>query len=361
MSDDLPRPWRVPLLILGMLSLAGGATAGLIRIGWNAPLPGAASVLDHAPLMIGAFFGTVIGLERAVALGARWAYGAPLATGLGGLALLAGVGTGAALIAAGSLIFLTASARVYLRQRARHTLTLVLGAAAWAAGNALWLAGAEIPEVVPAWTAFLVLTIAGERLELSRFLPPSPPARRVFAGIVAALLVGALPVFGGFPPGRLLFPGALLALSLWLFRQDIARRTVRERGLTRFIAVCLLSGYAWLAAGALVLLSAGGIVAGTAGYDAGLHAVLLGFVFAMVFGHAPIIFPAILGVRLPYHALAYAPLLVLHVSVAVRVAGTLAGAAPLRATAGLLHAAALVLFVLGVLAAVIRGRRAVAA
>jgi hypothetical protein len=239
MSDDLPRPWRVPLLILGMLSLAGGATAGLIRIGWNAPLPGAASVLDHAPLMIGAFFGTVIGLERAVALGARWAYGAPLATGFGGLALLAGVGTGAALIAAGSLIFLTASARVYLRQRARHTLTLVLGAAA-----------------------------------------------------------------------------------------------------------------------ALVLLSAGGIVAGTAGYDAGLHAVLLGFVFAMVFGHAPIIFPAILGVRLPYHALAYAPLLVLHVSVAVRVAGTLAGAAPLRATAGLLHAAALVLFVLGVLAAVIRGRRA---
>jgi len=46
----------------------------------------------------------------------------------------------------------------------------------------------------------------------------------------------------------------------------------------------------------------GGVLVDTAGYDAFLHAVLLGFVFAMIFGHAPIIFPAVLGIRIPFAA-----------------------------------------------------------
>lgn len=360
MSADLPRPWRVPLLVLAMLSLAAGTLAGLIRMGWQMPSPGAATALDHGPLMIGAFFGTVISLERAVALGARLAYLAPLATGLGGLALLGGVGgnAGPALLTAGSLGLLAASWQVWRRQRALHTLTLALGALAWTTGNMMWLAGLDIPAVVPLWIAFLVLTIAGERLELSRFLPPSPVARRVFSIIVAVLLIAMLPAAPD--AAKLLFPAGLLALALWLMKQDIARRTVRERGLTRFIAVCLLSGYAWLAIGALALLGAGGIVPGTAGYGAGLHAILLGFIFAMVFGHAPIIFPAILGLRLPYHRLFYLPLAVLHVSVAARVAGSLFGVLDLRSWGGLLNAAALALFVLGVLASIIRGRHTAA-
>ena len=41
--------------------------------------------------MIAAFFGTVISLERAVAVGFNWAYLAPLTAGLGGIALLAGL------------------------------------------------------------------------------------------------------------------------------------------------------------------------------------------------------------------------------------------------------------------------------
>lgn len=360
MSADLPRPWRVPLLVLAMLSLVAGTLAGLIRIGWSVPQPGAASVLDHGPLMIGAFFGAVISLERAVALGARWAYLAPLCAGLGGFAMLVGHdgSAGRALLLSGSLVLLAGSVNVYLRQRAWHTFTLTLGAAAWVAGNALWLAGRPIPAVVPLWIAFLVLTIAGERLELSRFLPPSPPARRLFAVIVAVLLFGALPFAGDLPGGPVVLPAALLALSFWLFRQDIARRTVREAGLTRYIALCLLTGYAWLALGALGLLLAGGVTPGTPGYDPGLHAILLGFIFSMVFGHAPIIFPAVLGVRLPWHPLSYLPLAVLHSSLVLRVAATLAGDLSLRSAGGLLNAAALLLFVLGLLVSVVRGRRA---
>ena len=358
MSTNLPTPWRVPLLVLGMLSLVGGVVAGLIRMGWGVPLPGAASVLDHGPLMVCGFFGTVISLERAVALGTGWAYLAPLCSGLGGLAVLVGAGAvaGPTLLLAGSLILLAASLRVYFRQRALHTLTLVLGAAAWAAGNALWLAGQVVPMVAPLWLAFLVITIAGERLELSRFLPPSPVARGIFGAIMALMLLGALSNFISWINGLPLFAASLLALAIWLLRQDIARRTVREQGLTRFIAVCLLSGYAWLAIGALIMLVTG-MVPGSPGYDAGLHAIVLGFVFAMVFGHAPIIFPAVLGVRLPYHTLFYGPLVVLHLSVAVRVVGALMALVPLRSAGGLLNAAALVLFVLGMVSAAVRGSR----
>jgi hypothetical protein len=44
----------------------------------------------HGALMVSGFFGTVIALERAVALGHRWAYLGLLSGGLGGFALIAG-------------------------------------------------------------------------------------------------------------------------------------------------------------------------------------------------------------------------------------------------------------------------------
>ena len=44
----------------------------------------------------------------------------------------------------------------------------------------------------------------------------------------------------------------MLVLAVWLFRYDIARRTVLQSGLTRFIALCLLAGYGWLAVGGVL-------------------------------------------------------------------------------------------------------------
>lgn len=41
----------------------------------------------------------------------------------------------------------------------------------------------------------------------------------------------------------------------------------------------------------------------------------------MVFGHAAIIFPAVLKVKIPYHPAFYVPLALLHASLALRVAG----------------------------------------
>ncbi len=81
---------RFPLMAIGMFALLTGMWAGLLRLGWNWPTPRPTFGLVHGPLMISGFLGTLIGLERAVALGRRWAYAVPLLTALGAIALLVG-------------------------------------------------------------------------------------------------------------------------------------------------------------------------------------------------------------------------------------------------------------------------------
>ena len=356
-ARDFGPAWRMPLLLLGFASLFAGIGAGLARLGW--PLPGASLAYVHGPLMASGFFGTVIGLERAVALRRRWAYAAPLLSGMGTLAslLAAPVALAPMLATLGSAVMVAASASVYARQRELFTLTLTLGALAWAAGNVLWLAGAPVATAVPWWIGFLVLTIAGERLELSRFLPPSPAASRVFAVLLAGFVGAATLSLFAWKAGTMLVGIVLLALAAWLMRQDIARRTIRTSGLTRYIAACLLSGYVWLAVAGASIVASGGLHAGSAGYDAALHAVLLGFVFSMVFGHAPIIVPSVIRVAVPYSPWFYAPLALLHASLLLRVAGDGLADAPWRAWGGMLNAVALVAFVLGTLIGVLRGMR----
>ncbi len=214
------------------------------------------------------------------------------------------------------------------------------------------MAGVPVP-AVPWWMGFVVLTIAGERLELSRFGPASPRARAAFAVIVAVMVIGLVGTLRSPPADAPLFAVALLALALWLMRQDIARRTVRQSGLTRYIAVCLLGGYVWLAlAGALG--AAGGFAAGDTLRDGALHAVFLGFVVSMIFGHAPIILPAVARVRLAYSPAFYGPLALLHLSVLARVAGDLSGAAHLVQWAAIGNGASLLLFVLTTVVAILR-------
>jgi hypothetical protein len=83
-----------------------------------------------------------------------------------------------------------------------------------------------------------------------------------------------------------------------LARNQIARRTGGGAGLPRFVACALLAGYVWLAVGGVLWARDGAAVAGPA-HDAELHAIFLGFVFSMIFGHAPVIFPGVLGLAMP--------------------------------------------------------------
>ena len=178
----------------------------------------------------------------------------------------------------------------------------------------------------------------------------------IFFAIVGAILAGATVTFREEEAGLMLFAAGLLALALWLLRYDIARRNVQQQGLVRFIAVCLLSGYGWLLLAGLLGIS-GGFLPGHPWRDATLHAVGLGFVFSMIFGHAPIIFPAVVRVKIPYHSAFYLPLILLHGSLALRIFGSLDGQFSLRSEGGMINAIALLLFIVTMIASVVRGKR----
>jgi hypothetical protein len=220
---------------------------------------------------------------------------------------------------------------------------MALGALAWFVGCAVWLAGGAVFRAAGFWIAFIVLTIAGERLELSRLVPRPRRARFTFVPGVAATLAGpAVALVAPAAGGRVLGAG-LLALAAWLARWDAARRTVRTRGLPRYSAVALLAGYVWLAAGGALALAEGALLVGPR-YDAVLHATFLGFAFSMIFAHAPTVLPAVLGVPVPFRRRFYAHLALLHASVALRLAGDLAARPAVRAWSGEVSAGAIALF-----------------
>ena len=117
--------------------------------------------------MISAFLGTLISLERAVAIG-RWAYAGPCASAIGALALLIGAPWGAALaFLSAALALLGVSVSVAVRHMALFTLVPVIAAACWGTGTLAWMLGYSMRDVAGWWLAFLVLTIAAERLEPS--------------------------------------------------------------------------------------------------------------------------------------------------------------------------------------------------
>lgn len=357
MWSDLKPVYRYPILVLGMLSLVIGTLAGLARLGTLVPEMALQQAAQHGVLMIPAFFGTVIGLERAVAIGQRWAYLAPLLTGVGGLALLLGVpGTLAvALLFLGSLTFLIASIKVLRIHPAVHNWILLGGAAGLLFGNLLLLNGDSVSQLLNWWIVFLVLTIAGERLELSRLVIRERGKRLGLALLALVPLAGAAIDMFGHPSGQFLFALGLGGIGGWLLLFDIARRTVRLNGLTRFTAVCMLAGYGWLLLSALLFLGLA-LGWGGVGRDGALHAIFLGFVFSMVIGHALIIFPAVTRLKIPYSQLFYLPLLLLQLSLLLRVAGGLGGHAGLLIHGGHLNALTLALFIITLLGSILRGQ-----
>ncbi len=342
---DLPPRARAPLLLLGGIALVTGIAGGLVRLGFTLP-SATQGIAWHGVLMASAFFGTLIALERAVAIGRLWAYLAPAGSGAGGIAILAGAPqSGFVLLAFGAAVFAFASASIWWRERALHTGVLALGSAALFVASLALASGSALESAVPSWLAFFVLTIGGERLELSRIARVPRAARLAFGAIAFAEFAAALAALGWLEPALRAMGVLFLATSVWLVRFDIATRTVRQPGQTRYIAASLLAGYVWLAIGALFIVAWWG--RGEAGYawDAALHSILAGYVFSMVFGHAPIILPAVLRVPLPYKPMLYAPLVLLHAGLVARIAGDLAADLAWRKAGALANATAILLFI----------------
>jgi len=347
---------RLPLLVVSILALLAALWAGLLRLGWGLPAIQPGLYVAHGPLMVCGFLGTLISLERAVALGKGWSYAAPTLSGAGALALMVGIPdpAGPFLITLGSIGLIANFVAILRRQTALFTITMALGAVAWFIGNCLWLTGIPIIEMFFWWVGFLVLTIVGERLELSRLTGLGEHNYLVFVATTGLFLTGLVIALPAPALGLRLAGVGMLAMALWLWRYDLARRTVKRQGLTRFIAVNLLAGYSWLGFGGLTWIWFGNDLT-TFHYDVMLHSIFLGFVFSMIFAHAPMIFPAVLQRPLPYRRIFYAHSALLHVSLLLRIGGDLAHSYPAYEWGGVLNVVAVLIFVANTGHAVISG------
>lgn len=174
---------RLALLLPGGVALLLGLDAGLGLLGLPqvlGPALGLTRLPDvHGPLMALGFVGTVISLERAVALGAVWGYAAPAVSGLAVLALVGPlpilVGQGLLVVAQVLLLLLYRS--LLARQPTAAVTVQVLGAVAALGAAVLWAGGVPVPYLAPWLATYLVLTILGERLSSpgSRRSPRPPP------------------------------------------------------------------------------------------------------------------------------------------------------------------------------------------
>jgi hypothetical protein len=303
--------------------LLAGLDAGLVRIGLPAPMPSVRLADLHGMLMVVGFLGTLIAVERAVALRAIWGYAAPLLLGAGAVVLVAGLapGVGRVLFVEGSVALVAVYAALWGRNRDDTVLIELLGAVLLGIGCLLWLV-LDVPYVVPWLVGFITLTIAAERVELARLTLPASAGRTlvVLACLVAVGLVGTLlwPVAGTRATAT--FVACLVG---WLVRHDVARRTIRATGLPRFSAAALLAGYGWMLVAALAWTVAGPVASGPR-YDLVVHSVFVGFAMSMVLAHAPVILPAVLRRPLPYRAVLWLPLALLHAGLLLRVGGDLA-------------------------------------
>jgi hypothetical protein len=196
-------------------------------------------------------------------------------------------------------------------------LVQALGAAMLTAAALMWMGGVPVSGLIAWLTGYVVLTIAGERLELAR-MSISAPAVALFRLLVA--LFCSLParltaVAGGRdarPRRGSAFPRRLAA------HQRRRPPHLACPGQPGFIGACLMAGYVWLAVAGLIWLI-GGPPTSVRAMDATIHAVFLGFAISMIMAHASVILPAVLRIRLPYHRGFYIPAALLHLSLILRI------------------------------------------
>ncbi len=291
----MPQALRLVYAVAAVGLLIGGLWGGLGRLGVMTAPP--AVIEAHSRWMVLGFLGGLIALERAVALPSWRSHVMPALMMIGAFAPLMGV-AGAVLYVA---LFLIEGRRL---SPGLHTWAMAAGGAVLGAAYLFLL----FPHLHVQWISllkmFLLLTIFGERLELARIIHWRQRIRPTAAFLIGAMLIAPwLP----FPAEAVL----MLATAGWLIYFDTARRTIRYPGLPRYIAFHLLVGYAWLAVHGMALL-------GGWPRDLQLHTFFLGFLWMMIFAHAPLVFPVIGGFRMPFRAMLYLPGLVMNIGLVMR-------------------------------------------
>ncbi|HET9643817.1 MAG TPA: hypothetical protein VFP68_10790 [Burkholderiaceae bacterium] len=346
--------------LLAVVNLVLGIAGGLARFG--APGPRGPALALHGLLLVSGFFGTLVALERFIAVGRTAWLLAPVASAVGGLMAWSGAPVQAALIAWLVAGFALMSGCVFEAARGSMRLPLllrILGAACWSVGNLLWLQGALAHLALPGWLAFLVLTIVSEREDVLSSLRTRPLAAVAFGAAIVLLplsmLVAGLEATLGLPipapsevPALIQWTGCLL-LALVLLSGKTPQP--RDGGWAGWESRATRAADAWLLVASLLGLSRHWLPFAAGG--PAWHALLLGFAFSTLFAHVPRLLMSMSKEPLRYTAWFAFPLVLLSASLALRV--TAAGFQhPLALlTAGVGHAIAIAAYALLITRAVV--------
>jgi len=330
----------LPLIILALLS---AIWSGWLRMGWS--LPFTATAAQHGGLMVNSFLASLIFLERAVTFKNKWVLLLPLVNALSGIAFLFHQPrAGQVILCMGGAGFLALCFYFIYRYRELYYYVFLAGAFCLMAGDLILASTQNYVRAVPWWMGFLFFTIVAERLELSRFLALTKFKTNLL--IATLILVLTALCWPWFDSGRLLFACGLALASIWLLQYDMARYAARAKGQHRYSGILLLTGYAWL------LLSAGILPFQSRlpfGYDAVLHSFFIGFVFSMIFSHAPIILPAV--TRWPvkiYRPSLYIWFVIMQLGLVLRIIADGLGDVWCRKIGGMISGLAMLLFFISI-------------
>jgi hypothetical protein len=285
-----------PLVVIALLM---GITGGWIRLGYLGFAVQGTSA-SHGVLMVGGFLGTLISLERAMVMKNRIWLLIPLLSGLSIPALLLVPGWPAL-----SQVFLLIAglglmAIMYfqsLRHPEIYQYVMMMGAVLWMAGNFMLFYSGFVPAAVPWWIGFILFTIVGERLELSKFLPTPKNAKSGLLLLLTLFFIGIWIPFHRY--GNWLMGTCSIMISFWLLHFDMAKIASKKEDQFKYIGIGLRVGYVWLTLHGIVLCF---LEPHALYYDLYIHTFFLGFTFSMIWAHAPIILPMVLNIRhSPYH------------------------------------------------------------
>lgn len=306
--------WRLPFLLLAILSLIVGLWTGLSRIGWDIfILPATA---HHGAVMVGGFLGSLIALEKVIPLRTKWLFIIPCLSIAAVIMFLLGEMRAAIFLLVLASVGLTGLFGFYwYKQRSVIYALMLVGALCLFIGNVLLYNALFYPLALPWWVAFILFVIAAERIELMKFLPVTARSKNFFIVLLLTFIAGAAVSFHHY--GNIIAGASLFATALWLLSNDAISVGLKKQGLTKFVSTSLLLGYlALLTTGIFFITFSDHWLA----YDALVHTFFIGFAFSMIFAHGPIILPGVLGISAkPYHHVLYIWLLLLHCSWLLRV------------------------------------------
>jgi hypothetical protein len=322
------------ILPLVLLSLLTGIFSGWFRIGWNLPvsLPSG----EHGALMIGSFVGTLICLERSVSYPNKIALLAPVLNSLSIIFFLLSMPNTAYLfLLAGSAGLILIYYFLYVKHKGLHILIMLAGAMCYFIGNAILCNTSFYPASVMWWIAFLFFTITGERLEFSKFLLNKNifTKQLVLLILLGVFIVSIILPFHSF--GSYLTAVSFIGSAIWLLKFDMAKHSLKKPGISFYSGLLLLTAYIWLAVTG-VFFALGSYFGSY--YDASIHSFFIGFVFLMIFAHAPVILPAVLKLNIsPFGKSLYVWYYLLNATLIWRVLCIIPGIAPSKSWAGMFN------------------------